>query len=57
MPKLNVAGKEKLHISRSDSQKARDAWVDIRFAKVELSPPKKLSHEPMTKTLIQQLTQ
>lgn len=46
MPKLNVAGKVKLHISRSDSQKARDAWVDIRFAKVELSPPKKLSHEP-----------
>ncbi|MEJ1731315.1 hypothetical protein SMA90_33835, partial [Escherichia coli] len=40
MAKKDVAGVLKIHIPHSGSRKARDAWLNIRFAEVELSPPK-----------------
>jgi hypothetical protein len=40
MASQSVAGTLKIHIPHSGShQKARDAWIDIRFAQVSLSPP------------------
>ena len=32
----------KIHVPRRGSRKARDAWIDVRFAKVDLKPPKRL---------------
>lgn len=40
MPQQEVAGTLKIHIPRSGRRKARDAWVDVRFAQVELQRPK-----------------
>jgi len=37
------AGALKIHIPRRGSNKARDTWVEIRFAEVTLSPPQKSS--------------
>jgi hypothetical protein len=39
-----VAGSLKIHIPRSGSRKARDAWMDIRFSKANLTPPKNTSY-------------
>lgn len=41
MANHNVAGSLKIHLSRSASRKARDAWIDVRFAEVVLNPPKR----------------
>ena len=44
-----VSGTLKLHVPRSGSRKARDTRIDIRFAKIELPPPQRLSsHPPIT---------
>jgi len=39
MAKQKVAGSLKIHIPHQGSRKARDAWIDVRFAKVVLTPP------------------
>ncbi len=46
MAKCEVKARLKIHIPRSGSRKARDAWVDIRFSKVELRSPKRLASQP-----------
>ncbi len=46
MPTLDVAGTLKIHIPRSGSRKAREAWVEIRFAQTEISPPKRIESAP-----------
>jgi hypothetical protein len=43
MPKQDICGSLKIHIPRRGNKKARDVWVDLRFAKVKLTPPKHLS--------------
>ena len=43
MAQKEMAGSLKIHVPRSGSRKARDAWVDIRFAKVRLKRPKRNS--------------
>jgi hypothetical protein len=40
MAKKDTAGSLKIHIPHSGSRKARNAWLDVRFAEVELRPPK-----------------
>jgi hypothetical protein len=40
MAKQKVAGSLQIHIPRRGSRKGRDAWIDVRFAKVALTPPK-----------------
>lgn len=37
-----VSGSLEIHIPRRGNKKARDVWVDIRFAEVELSAPRRL---------------
>jgi hypothetical protein len=39
MARQDVAGSLKIHVPRSGSRKARDTWVDIRFAEVQLNAP------------------
>lgn len=39
MLEKEAAGKLKIRIPRRGPRKARDAWVNIRFAKVQLTPP------------------
>lgn len=46
MEQKQVAGKLQVHIPRRGPRKARDAWIDIRFAQVKLTPPKRLASEP-----------
>jgi hypothetical protein len=46
MARKDVAGSLKIHLPRSGSRKARDTWIDIRFDKVELSPPKRCPSSP-----------
>jgi hypothetical protein len=46
MLQREVAGALELHIPRRGSRKARDTWLDVRFAKVELTPPKRYESEP-----------
>ena len=46
MARQEVAGSLKIHVPRSGSRKARDTWVDIRFAEVELKPPKRCTSAP-----------
>ncbi len=46
MAACDVAGMMKIYIPRSGSRKARDAWVEVRFDKVELSPPKRYQADP-----------
>ena len=43
MANQDVAGCLEVHVPRRGSRKARDAWVDVRFAKVNLTPPKRYS--------------
>lgn len=43
MAAREMAGALKIHIPRRGSNKARDTWVEIRFAEVTLSPPQKSS--------------
>jgi hypothetical protein len=43
MARKDVAGSLQIHVPRSGSRKARDTWVDIRFAKVSLKRPKRNS--------------
>jgi hypothetical protein len=42
----NVAGSLKIHVPRRGSRKARDAWVDLRFAEVELKAPSRSGPVP-----------
>ena len=46
MAKQAVAGCLQIHVPRRGTRKARDAWVDIRFAEVTLKAPKRLGSEP-----------
>jgi hypothetical protein len=39
LSRQGVAGSLKIHVPRRGSRRARDAWVDIRFAEVRLKPP------------------
>ncbi|MBM3303342.1 MAG: IS4 family transposase, partial [Deltaproteobacteria bacterium] len=41
MARQDVAGSLKIHVPRRGSRKARDTWVDVRFAEVELKAPKR----------------
>lgn len=41
MARQDVAGSLKIHVPRRGPRKARDTWVDIRFAPVELQRPKR----------------
>jgi hypothetical protein len=34
-----LAGSLQLHVSGKGAQKARDTWIDVRFAQVQLKPP------------------
>lgn len=43
MARQDVAGCLKIHVARRGSRKARDAWIDVRFAEVKLTPPKRYS--------------
>jgi hypothetical protein len=42
----DVAGSLKIHVPRRGSRKARDAWVDLRFAEVELKAPSRFGSVP-----------
>lgn len=42
MDRQDVAGSLQIHLPRRGSRKARDPWVDIRFAQVQLQPPTRL---------------
>jgi hypothetical protein len=44
MAKRRADGTLPLHIPHSGSRKARDTILDVRFAEVELKPPKRLKH-------------
>ena len=46
MAKQKVAGGLKIHIPGRGSRMARDAWVNVRFAKVVLTPPKHCASAP-----------
>jgi hypothetical protein len=46
MSKRPVAGQLEIHIPRRGSQRARQARVDLRFARVSLSPPRRYSKQP-----------
>jgi hypothetical protein len=41
-----VAGSLKIHVPRRGSRKARDAWIDVRFAEVTLKSPKRFRSDP-----------
>ncbi len=43
MSRQDIAGSLQIHVPRRGNRKARDAWVDLRFAEVELNPPRRLS--------------
>lgn len=49
MANQKIAGELMVHIPRRGANKARDAWTDIRYAEVQLTPPRRLasSHEPI----------
>jgi hypothetical protein len=46
MLQQDVAGSLKIHVPRTGSRKARDAWVDLRFAEVELKAPSRSGFVP-----------
>ena len=46
MAKQKVGGSLKIHVPRRGSRKARDAWIDVRFAKVVLNAPKRYGSTP-----------
>jgi hypothetical protein len=39
MARQELAGSLQLHVSGKGAQKARDTWIDVRFAQVQLKPP------------------
>lgn len=41
MLQQDVAGSMKIHLPRRGSRKARETWIDVRFAEVELKAPKR----------------
>jgi hypothetical protein len=47
MADKKIAGTLKIRIPRREKQKARDAVVEIRFAEVELKPPKRKGYSPI----------
>jgi len=47
MSQMDVEGAMKVHVPRRGSQKARDTWLDVRFAQVDLTPPKRSSFGPL----------
>jgi hypothetical protein len=49
MGREEVAGSLQIHVPRSGSRKARDTWVDIRFAEVALNSPKRCASDPPVK--------
>lgn len=49
MKRRDVAGTLKLHVPGNASRKARDAMVDVRFAEVNLVPPKRYATDPPIK--------
>lgn len=46
MSRRDVAGSLKIHVPRRGFRKARDAWVDLRFAEVELKAPSRSGSVP-----------
>ncbi len=46
MAKQPVAGSLKIHVPHRGSRKARDTWVDLRFAEVVLNAPKRYGSTP-----------
>lgn len=42
----DVAAKLRIHIPHAGSRKARDTWVELRFSKVEVRPPKRDAKGP-----------
>ena len=46
MSQRDVAGSLKIHVPRKGSRKARDAWVDLRFAEVGLKAPSRSGSVP-----------
>jgi hypothetical protein len=46
MAKQKVAGSLKIHMPHRGSRKARNAWIDVRFAKVVLNAPKRYGSTP-----------
>lgn len=46
MAKQKVAGCLKIHLPHRGSRKARDVWIDVRFAKVVLNAPKRYGSTP-----------
>jgi len=49
MASREAEGALQIHIPRRGSRKARDTWVEIRFAEVTLTPPKKNPSYPPVK--------
>jgi hypothetical protein len=49
MSRQDVAGSLQIHVPRRGSRKARDAWVDIHFAEVQLNAPKRYASGPTVK--------
>jgi hypothetical protein len=49
MLRQDVAGSLKIHVPRRGSRKARDAWVDLRFAEVELKAPSRSGSVPVVR--------
>ena len=49
MARQDVAVSLKIHVPRSGSRKARDTWVDIRFAEVQLNAPSRCASDPAVK--------
>jgi hypothetical protein len=46
MAQQKVVGGLQIHVPRRGSRKARDAWIDIRFAELALNPPKHCGSAP-----------
>jgi hypothetical protein len=47
MARQAVAGSLKIHVPRRGSRKARDVWVDVRFAQATLKPPKRFRSDAL----------
>jgi hypothetical protein len=46
MAQQKVVGGLQIHVPRRASRKARDAWIEVRFAEVALRPPKRCGSAP-----------
>jgi Domain of unknown function (DUF4338)/Transposase DNA-binding/Transposase Tn5 dimerisation domain len=46
MAKQAVAGSLQIRVPRRGTRKARDAWIDVRFAEVTLKAPKRFRSDP-----------